>query len=102
MSNRSTLVFVTGPLLEICAGHVPSVRLSRSVRPLVITRRTRFAYSCERGLKPAILETCSMGLLFAFGVLSFHDARPRGVSEMHFKEDDQWSVGDLLRHLHYR
>jgi hypothetical protein len=48
---------------------------------------------------PEILETCTLGLIYALGVLSFHDARPRGVSGMHFQEKDDWFAADLLRHL---
>ncbi len=47
------------------------------------------------------VETSAFGLIFALGVMSFHDARPRGVSEMHFVEKDEWHVGDMLRHLRY-
>lgn len=50
---------------------------------------------------PAILASCAFGLIYALGVLSFADARPRGVSGMDFEEDDQWYVGDLLGHLQF-
>jgi hypothetical protein len=29
------------------------------------------------------------------------DARPRGVSEMHYQEQDEWTVADLIRHLRF-
>ena len=35
-----------------------------------------------------LIETCALGLIFTLGMLSFHDARPRGVS-------------DMLRHLEF-
>ena len=35
-------------------------------------------------------------------VLSFADARPRGVSDMDFIEADEWSVADMLRHFRYQ
>lgn len=44
-------------------------------------------------------EHFAFGFIYALGVLSFADARPRGVSGMHFEENDDWSVGDMLRHL---
>jgi hypothetical protein len=33
--------------------------------------------------------------------MSFHDARPRGVSGMDFKERDEFTVADLHDHLRY-
>lgn len=50
---------------------------------------------------PEILETCALSLIYAIGVLSFADARPRGVSDMHFREGDQWTAADMLRHLSF-
>ena len=51
--------------------------------------------------EPGILATCAFALVYGIGVLSFADARPRGVSGMHFKDDDQWYVGDMLRGLKF-
>jgi hypothetical protein len=34
-------------------------------------------------------------------VLSFGDARPRGASEMHYREEDEFGVGDFLNGLSY-
>lgn len=48
-----------------------------------------------------VIESCAFGLIFALGVLSFADARPRGVSDMHYIEMDEWRVGDMLRHLRF-
>jgi hypothetical protein len=48
-----------------------------------------------------VIESCAFGLIFALGVLSFADARPRGVSDMHYIEKDDWRVGDMLRHLRF-
>ncbi len=50
---------------------------------------------------PDILVTCSFALIYGLGVLSFADARPRGVSGIDFEEKDDWCVADMLRHLHY-
>jgi hypothetical protein len=34
------------------------------------------------------------------GLLSFHDGRPRGVSDKWF-DDDQFTAADMLRHLRF-
>lgn len=47
------------------------------------------------------VEMSAFGLIFAIGVLSFHDARPRGNSEIDFQEKDDWVVADMLRRLRY-
>lgn len=36
-----------------------------------------------------VIESCAWGLIYALGVLSFADARPRGVSDMHYIEKDE-------------
>jgi hypothetical protein len=46
-------------------------------------------------------EHYAFGFIYALGVLSFADARPRGVSGMHFEEKDDWSAGDMLRRLRF-
>lgn len=43
----------------------------------------------------------AFGFIYALSVLSFLDARPRGVSGIDFEETDQWSAGDMLRHLRF-
>jgi hypothetical protein len=48
---------------------------------------------------PEILESCALGVIYALGVLSFHDARPRGVSGRDFATKDEWTVADMLRCL---
>lgn len=48
-----------------------------------------------------ILDSCAHGLIFAIGVLSFHDARPRGVSGEWFEDGDQFTVADLLSHIKF-
>ena len=50
---------------------------------------------------PEILESCALVLVFALGVLSFHDARPRGVSGDYSDGTEQWTVADTLRHLRF-
>jgi hypothetical protein len=46
-------------------------------------------------------DSGALGFLFAVGVLSFADARPRGASEMHYREQDEFGVGDFLNCLSY-
>lgn len=50
---------------------------------------------------PEVLESCALGLIFTFGVLSFHDARPRGVSADYTDGVEEWTVADLVRHLRF-
>jgi hypothetical protein len=47
------------------------------------------------------VEWAAFGLIFALGLLSFADARPRGMSENDYREDDEWSIADMLRHLRF-
>lgn len=47
------------------------------------------------------VEWAALGFIYALGLLSFAAARPRGVSGMHFQEQDQWTAADMLRHLRY-
>jgi hypothetical protein len=44
-------------------------------------------------------DSGALGFLFVIGVLSFADARPRGASEMHYREQDEFGVGDFLNCL---
>ena len=48
-----------------------------------------------------LIETCAHGFIFALGVLSFHDGRPRGVSGQWFEDNDQFTAADMLNHLHF-
>ncbi len=47
------------------------------------------------------VEHYAFGLIFALGVLSFADARPRGVSGIEYREGDDWTLGDMLRRLRF-
>lgn len=47
------------------------------------------------------VEWAAFGLIFALGVLSFHDARPRGVSEKDFSDNDDWFSKDMLRNIRF-
>jgi hypothetical protein len=48
------------------------------------------------------VEHYAFGLLYALTMLSFADARPRGVSGMHFEKDDEWTADDMLRQLRFQ
>jgi hypothetical protein len=48
-----------------------------------------------------LIETCAHGFIFAIGVLSFHDGRPRGASSQWFEDTDQFTAADMLNHLHF-
>lgn len=48
-----------------------------------------------------IIDSCAHGLIFAIGVLSFHDARARGVSGEWFEDGDQFTTADLLSHISF-
>jgi hypothetical protein len=43
----------------------------------------------------------AFGILFALGVLSFHEARPAGASVIDYQEKDDFTVADLLRCLRF-
>jgi len=49
-----------------------------------------------------LVETSAFGFLFALAVLSFADARPRGYSEVEYRESDDFSVGHFLEGLSFR
>ena len=44
-------------------------------------------------------ESGALGFLFAIGLLSFADARPRGASELDYRETDEFSVSDFINCL---
>ncbi|MBX9717562.1 MAG: hypothetical protein K2X36_01805 [Microbacteriaceae bacterium] len=50
---------------------------------------------------PEVLESCALGLIFTLGVLSFIDAKPRGVSADYADDVDKFRVSDLVRHLRF-
>jgi hypothetical protein len=43
----------------------------------------------------------ALALIFALAVLSFHDARPRGTSDIDYVERDEWTLDDLYAHLRF-
>ena len=55
----------------------------------------------EDGERTADVEWGAFGFIFALAVLSFHDARPRGASGMHYEDNDEFSVADLIENIRY-
>jgi hypothetical protein len=49
-----------------------------------------------------IVEWAAFGFLFTLAVLSFHDARPRGLSEVDYRPKDDFTVADFLDCLSYK
>lgn len=47
-------------------------------------------------------ETCGLGVMYTLAMLSFHDARPRGVSGQWFEDDDILNAADFIRELVFR
>ena len=45
------------------------------------------------------VEWGSLGFIFLLGAFSFADARPRGMSEAEFREDDEFGVADFIKCL---
>ena len=46
-----------------------------------------------------IAEWAAFGFLFTLAALSFHDARPRGISERYFQSRDGFTVADFFECL---
>ena len=55
----------------------------------------------EDSERTADVEWGAFGFIFALAVLSFRDARPRGASGMHYEDNDEFSVADLMENLRY-
>ena len=48
-----------------------------------------------------LFEKAALGVMFTLAMLSFHDARPRGVSGQWFGDDDQLTNADFLEGFEY-
>jgi len=48
-----------------------------------------------------VAEWGALPFLFVIGLLSFTDARPRGVSDMHYLERDEFRITDLVAALKF-
>jgi hypothetical protein len=56
----------------------------------------------EHDVEPEeIVEWGAFGFLFALAALSFHDARPRGMSELDFAADNTLTVADFMDALSF-
>lgn len=40
-------------------------------------------------------------VVHVIGALSFGDARPRGASDIDYREDDEWTLADLVQRLRF-
>ncbi|HEX6006182.1 MAG TPA: hypothetical protein VFZ14_19480 [Burkholderiales bacterium] len=49
-----------------------------------------------------VVEWGALGFLFAVGVFSFADARPRGFSEVEFNPNDEFRLADFVAALKFR
>jgi hypothetical protein len=49
-----------------------------------------------------IVEWAAFGFLFTLAVLSFHDARPRGISEVDYQANDEFTVADFFDCLSFK
>ncbi len=49
-----------------------------------------------------VVEWGAFGFLYVLGALSFADARPRGLSEAEYREDDEFGLENLLGCLQFR
>ena len=47
------------------------------------------------------VEFAAMGFIYSVSALSLSDARPRGVSDMHFIATDEWTMADALRRIRF-
>jgi len=56
----------------------------------------------ECRIPPEAVPHAGLALVYALGLMSFLEARPRGRSERDFADDDEWTPGDLLRGLAYQ
>ncbi len=49
-----------------------------------------------------IVEWAAFGFLFTLAQLSFHDARPRGASELDYRPEDMFEVDDFFECLSFK
>jgi hypothetical protein len=48
-----------------------------------------------------LIEGTAHGFVFAVGLLSFHDGRPRGISGQWYEDNDQFTAADMLDHIRF-
>jgi hypothetical protein len=62
--------------------------------------RVDLVFQAEDPEEPSdVVEWAAFGFIFVLAVLSFADARPRGISKVDFSAKDDLSVGDFLECL---
>lgn len=49
-----------------------------------------------------LVRTTAFALVYVLALLSFADARPRGISGQWYDDEDQFTSADLLRHLNFQ
>jgi hypothetical protein len=49
-----------------------------------------------------LVRTTAFALVYVLALLSFADARPRGISGQWYDDEDQFTATDLLRHLNFQ
>jgi len=59
------------------------------------------AHRLECRIAADALPDTALALVYALGLMSFAEARPRGRSSVDFEDADEWTLGDLLRGLSY-
>lgn len=60
-----------------------------------------FSVKIEFQVEEEGVEHCGFPLIYTLAMLSFHDARPRGVSGEWFEDDDHLTANDMLRYLEF-
>jgi hypothetical protein len=48
-----------------------------------------------------LVQSSAFALIYVLALLSFADARPRGISGQWYDDDDQFTAADMLRHLRF-
>lgn len=61
-----------------------------------------FSVRIEMQVEEDGVEHIAFPVIYTLAMLSFHDARPRGVSGQWFEDEDQLTAADMLRRLEYR
>lgn len=60
-----------------------------------------FGVKIEMQVEEDGVEHCAFPLIYTLAMLSFHDARPRGISGEWFEDKDQLTAADMVRKLRF-